>query len=57
MINRKSRDEIKRMRYAGHIVALVHQEMARVIEPGISTKELDDIAFKIIKKNVQYLLS
>lgn len=50
MINRKSRDEIKRMRYAGHIVALVHQEMAKVIEPGISTKELDDIAFRIIKK-------
>lgn len=51
MINRKSRDEIKRMRHAGHIVALVHQEMARVIEPGISTKELDNIAFKIIKEN------
>lgn len=50
MINRKSRDEIKRMRHAGHIVALVHQEMTKVIEPGISTKELDDIAFRIIKR-------
>lgn len=49
MINRKSRDEIKRMRHAGHIVALVHQKMREVIEPGISTKELDDIAFNIIK--------
>ncbi len=51
MINKKSRDEIKRMRHAGHIVALVHQEMARVIEAGISTLELDNIAMKIIKEN------
>lgn len=49
MIHRKSRDEIKRMRHAGHIVALVHKKMREVIEPGISTKELDDIAMKVIK--------
>lgn len=49
MINKKSRDEIKRMRHAGHIVALVHKKMKEVIEPGISTKELDDIAMKVIK--------
>lgn len=51
MITRKSKEEIKRMRHAGHIVALVHEEMKRVIEPGISTKHLDNIAFDIIKKN------
>ena len=51
MINKKSREDIKRMRQAGHIVALVHQEMKRVIEPGICTKELDDIAYNIIKEN------
>lgn len=51
MINKKSRDEIKRMRHAGHIVALVHQKMKKVVEPGISTKELDNIAMKIIKEN------
>lgn len=50
MINRKSREEIKRMRHAGYIVALVHQKMKEVIEPGISTKELDNIAMNIIKK-------
>ncbi len=50
MINRKSRDEIKRMRHAGHIVALVHKKMKEVIEPGISTLELDSIAHDIIKK-------
>lgn len=51
MITRKSRDEIKRMRHAGHIVALVHKKMREVIEPGISTKELDSIAMNIIKEN------
>ena len=50
-MHRKSREEIKIMRMAGNIVALVHQEMARVIEPGISTLELDKIAYDIIKKN------
>ena len=51
MIKRKSREEIKLMRHAGHIVALVHQKMKEVVEPGISTKELDNIAMKIIKEN------
>ena len=51
MINKKSREEIKLMRMAGNIVALVHQEMARVIEAGISTLELDKIAYDIIKRN------
>mgnify|MGYP004535894765 FL=1 len=50
-MHKKSREEIKLMRMAGNIVALVHQEMKRVIEPGISTLELDKIAFDIIKKN------
>ena len=51
MIKRKSREEIKLMRHAGHIVALVHQKMREVVEPGISTKELDSISMKIIKEN------
>ncbi len=50
-MKKKSREEIKIMRHAGSIVALVHQEMARVIEAGISTYELDKIAYDIIKKN------
>ncbi len=50
-MNKKSREEIKLMRMAGNIVALVHQEMKKVIEPSISTLELDNIAYNIIKKN------
>ena len=51
MINKKSRDEIKRMKHAGHIVALVHKAMKENIRPGISTKDLDDIAMDVIKSN------
>lgn len=51
MINRKSKEEIKRIKHAGYIVALVHQEMKRIIEPGINTKYLDNVAFEIIKNN------
>jgi len=51
MITRKSKEEIKRMRHAGHIVALVHQEMKKIIKPGITTKYLDDVSMQIIKEN------
>ena len=37
MINRKSRDEIKRMRHAGHIVALVHKKMKEVVQENQKT--------------------
>ena len=50
-IHKKSKEEIKLMKMAGNIVALVHQEMKRIIEPGISTKYLDEVATKIIKEN------
>lgn len=51
MIKRKSREEIKRMKHAGHIVALVHKAMKENIKPGLSTKDLDDIAMEIIHSN------
>lgn len=50
-ITRKSREEIKLMKQAGHVVALVHQEMKKSIKPGVTTKYLDDIAYQIIKDN------
>ncbi len=51
MINKKSRDEIKRMKHAGHIVAIVHKAMKENIRPGLSTKDLDDIAMDVIKSH------
>lgn len=39
------------MRAAGAIVAEVHNEMYYAVKPGVSTIELDEIAYKIITKN------
>ncbi len=50
MITIKSKHEFEIMREAGRIVAMVHAEMARVVAPGITTKELDSIAEAIIRK-------
>lgn len=50
-VHKKSREEIKLMKEAGNIVALVHQEMKKIIEPGLSTKDLDETAMKIIKEH------
>lgn len=50
-VHKKSREEIKLMKEAGNIVALVHQEMKRIIEPGLSTMDLDDAAMRIIKEH------
>ncbi|MGP1910373.1 M24 family metallopeptidase, partial [Metabacillus sp. JX24] len=51
MIICKTPREIEIMREAGRIVALTHQELQKHIQPGITTKELDAIAEKIIRAN------
>ncbi|MDA1652726.1 MULTISPECIES: type I methionyl aminopeptidase [unclassified Bacillus cereus group] len=50
MIICKTPREIENMREAGRIVALTHQELKQHITPGITTKELDQIAEKTIQK-------
>ena len=50
-IQRKSKFEINLMKQAGNVVALVHAAMKDAIKEGVTTKELDDLAFKIIKEN------
>lgn len=50
-ISRKSSYEVKLMREAGRVVALVHQEMKKIIKPGVTTKYLDDVAYQVIKDN------
>lgn len=49
MIICKSKSEVDIMREAGRIVALTHKELAKAILPGITTKDLDDIADKFIR--------
>ncbi|MCR5261820.1 MAG: type I methionyl aminopeptidase [Candidatus Gastranaerophilales bacterium] len=50
-ITKKSGYEIKLMREAGRVVALVHAEMKKIIKPGVTTQYLNDTAYQIIKDN------
>ena len=50
-IKLKSHEEIEIMKEAGRVSALALESAGKAIEPGISTKELDDIARKCIESN------
>lgn len=50
MIILKSANELERMRQAGKIVYLTHQELKQIIQPGVTTKELDQLAEQVIRK-------
>ncbi|AFK01648.1 methionine aminopeptidase, type I [Emticicia oligotrophica DSM 17448] len=47
----KSEEELEIIRENGQILGKAHAEVAKLIEPGISTKALDKIAFEYIKDN------
>lgn len=49
MIICKSEAELRLMREAGRIVAETHRLMAKAVQPGITTKELDHIAEQYIR--------
>lgn len=51
MIILKSKKEIEFIREAGKIVAYAHELLREVIKPGISTFELDEIAYRAIVKH------
>lgn len=51
MIYIKSRQEIELMREAGRIVAQAHELVREAIRPGITTRELDQVAEKHILKS------
>ncbi|WP_088036586.1 type I methionyl aminopeptidase [Evansella clarkii] len=51
MIISKTPREIELMRVAGEIVAVTHRELQKHIQPGITTKELDNIAEKFIRQH------
>lgn len=50
MITIKSKQEIELMRHAGYLVSLTHEYLKPFIKPGITTKELDNLAEKFIIK-------
>lgn len=47
-INIKSQREIELMRESCRILSLVHEELGKFIKPGISTKDIDDLGYKLI---------
>lgn len=49
MIIGKSKKEIEKMRSAGQLVGRVLQELRRMVEPGISTLDIDHAAEKMIR--------
>lgn len=51
MITIKDEREIDLMRHAGHVVGLVHQELAKWLKPGLTTEQVSDFCEKIIRKN------
>lgn len=48
MVSIKTDQEIQLMREAGRITALAHEAVASAIKPGITTKQLEEIAEKVI---------
>ncbi|MDD3027448.1 MAG: type I methionyl aminopeptidase [Erysipelotrichaceae bacterium] len=51
MIITKDAQEIVWMKEAGRVVALVHQKLAMVIVPGITTKQINEICEEVIYAN------
>lgn len=51
MIVLKSAKELERMRRAGWIVREAHREVQKAIRPGVTTKQLDRIADRVIRKH------
>lgn len=50
MIEIKTKEELKKMRKAGKIVAIVLAELEKHIKPGITTARLDEIAENLVRK-------
>ena len=48
MISIKTEREIELLRVAGQIVGDTHNYLKKYIKPGVTTKELDDLAYKYI---------
>ncbi|MGE0887657.1 MAG: type I methionyl aminopeptidase [Blastocatellales bacterium] len=54
MVIRKSRNEIEKMRRAGLIVAETLRELRNMVEPGVTTRQLDSVAEKKIRSTGAY---
>ncbi len=50
MITIKSKEEIEILKKGGHRLASILKEVSKKVLPGVSTKELDDLAFSLAKE-------
>ncbi|WP_232697848.1 type I methionyl aminopeptidase [Brevibacillus daliensis] len=51
MVVLKTKEEIMKMREAGILLATIHQEIAKMIKPGITTWEIDQFAERFMKEH------
>lgn len=51
MIILKTPEQIEKMAKAGKILAAVHREIAKMIKPGVTTREIDQFVEKFLKEN------
>lgn len=51
MITRKSPREIEQMREAGKLLAECHKEIEQMIQPGITTREIDEFVERFLAKH------
>ncbi|RLL44982.1 type I methionyl aminopeptidase [Oceanobacillus piezotolerans] len=51
MITRKSKREIEKMQAAGDLLVQTHKEIAKMIKPGITTKEIDTFVEEFLAKH------
>jgi methionyl aminopeptidase len=54
MIYLKTNTELDIIRANGVILGQTHAEVAKIIKPGVTTKELDKIAYEFIKDNAAH---
>lgn len=54
MVNYKSEEELNTIREGADILSRAHAEVAKLIKPGIKTKELDEAAESFIMENKGY---
>lgn len=45
---RRSKDELKKMRAAGRVVAEMHEKIREAVKPGVTTEQLDTIGREVI---------
>ncbi|HEY5121667.1 MAG TPA: M24 family metallopeptidase, partial [Acidimicrobiales bacterium] len=47
---RRSTDELNKMRKAGRVVAEMHEATRAAIRPGVTTRQLNEVAAEVLAK-------